>query len=182
MAVCFLRALSVLGWKITIISFDSLKTIQNGATSHRILEVGRQMAHDHSQVWPEPWEKTIDFPWASSPQTQYPLFRYPGLEGELEAGRMQLYTLRAFECTLRFLWFYRAELACKYIVVVWRVSFILFEESRFLGPEYLPVHFLSCCPVGSGAPALYYLLNSCWVTVIIRYLLLGMGFCYLYTC
>jgi len=83
------------------------------------------------------------------------------LEDELEAGRMRLYTLRAFECTLRLLWFYRAELACKYMVVMWRVSFILFEESLFLGPEYLPVCFLSCCPVGSGAPALYYLLNSC---------------------
>lgn len=181
MAVCFLRALSVLGWKIMIISFDSLKTIQNGATSHRILEVGKQMAHDHSQVWAEPWEKATDFPWAS-PKLSTP----SSLTLDWKMSWRQVEYGFTLWGPLKVPWGSSGSTelsrACKYMVVMWSVSFILFEESRFLGPEYLPVCFLSCCPVGSGAPALYYLLNSCWVTVIIRYLLLGMGFCYLYTC
>lgn len=50
-----------------------------------------------------------------------------------------------------------------------------FWEASVSAPKCLPGCFLSCCPAGPGAPALQYLLNPCWGTEIVRYLLLGMG-------
>lgn len=100
------------------------------------------MAHNHSQVSRALGRKPLIFHEYPPPDSVHSL-PLPWVENMSWRQIGQGSTLRAFECTLRFLWFYRAELACKYMVVMWRVFFILLRSRDFLGAEYLPVHFLA---------------------------------------